>query len=247
MHFARLVLSILFLQTSVTCWAQETRPNSGPSVPKSANSPATDSATALRQMHDHMIKTEDKEFITKFTISNQGMGASRSGTAHYILRRPNLLRVTVVQGNQKLVVVSDGNILTIHEPSKRTYRQYKARNTIVETLQLAVGLEVLQARVLDFFLSVDYLASARDNARLEKLTSRKVGTKTCDGFNIKYSGDDWSVWLERSGPRFPCRLVSKRTDGSALTTQTNTFAWKTEPNITADTFRFVPPKGHKKD
>ena len=65
--------------------------------------------------------------------------------------------------------------------------------------------------------------------------------------NIKYHDDDWSVWLDRSNALLPCLLISKSTDGNALTTQTNTVAWKAKPNITANTFRFVAPKAHKKD
>jgi len=247
MHLARLLFSIILLQTSVSCWAQETKPKSDTVAAPTTATATADAVGVLRKMHGHLIAAKDLELTTNFRSVDTGLGTTRSGKVHYILRKPNLMRVTATLANEKLVVVSDGKILTIHEPNKRRYREFDAKDSIVGNLYLTAGLVGKQVRMIDFFWSVDYLASVGGHAKLKKLPSRKVGAKTCDGFNIKYHDDDWSVWLERSNVLLPCLLISKSTDGNALTTQTNTVAWKAKPNITANTFRFVAPKAHKKD
>lgn len=253
MHFTFLFFSIILVQTSVWCWAQETKSDSSSSVPSSVKKDVSDSKSALRRMHNHLIAAKDLEFTTKFSIVDKAMGRNQSGTVHYVLRKPNLLRVTATLGKKNLFLVSDGGTLIIHEANKGKYRRVPAADTIVGNLYLASGLLSIPVRMVDFFWSVDYLnflgsvddlADVSGVAKLTKLPAQTVGTKTCDGFNIQYSDDNWSVWLERSKIRLPCRLVSKRKDGSALTTQTNSFAWKANPTIKADAFLFVAPKGH---
>lgn len=243
MHFTRLILSVILLQTSVSCWAQETKSGS---TSERANTAASESEAALRQMHEHLIAANDLEFTTQFSIVNKTLGRNQSGTVHYILRKPNQLRVTAKLGNERIVVVSDGETLSIDESHKRKYRQVPADDTILGSLYRSAGLAGVQVRMIDFFWSVDYLADIGGAAWLKKLSPQTLGSKTCDGFNIQNSDDNWSVWLERSDNRLPCRLISKKKDGDALTTQTNTFNWKANPTITADTFKFVAPKGHTK-
>jgi len=198
-------------------------------------------------MHQNLMSKKDLELTSVFRTVDQGLGSTRRGNVHYILRKPNLLRVTASMGKDRIIVISDGKTLTIHNPNKRRYQTFDADGSIVGNLYKVSGLLGLSVRMIDFFWSVDFLATTSDRAELKKLSARKFGSKICDGFNVQYSDDDWSVWLERSDTLLPCYLISKRKDGSALMTQTNTITWKPKPAITDDTFKFVAPKGHKSE
>ncbi len=242
MVYLKLAFFLLLIPT--TSWAQETRLKTD-TFKSWSRSPVAAEAT-LRKMHEHLIGAKDIEFLTDFKISHQALGTTRSGTAHYILRKPNLLRATVTLGTAEAIIVSDGHVLTIHEPKKKTYQQSPARDSIVGNLYVAAGLASVQPRLIDFFWSIDYLAKLGGYAKLQALPPDKVGAKACEGIRVQRQEDDWSVWLENTDNRLPCRLVSKRTDGGSLVIQSNTLKWVENPVITDDTFRFVSPDGHKK-
>jgi hypothetical protein len=231
MSIARYVCFVILLQFSLPSWAQEVM-----STP--------DGAARLKRMHQYLMAQRDIELSSNIQVVNQALGATRNGTVTYILRKPNLLRVNARLGGNNIVAISDGKTLTVHEPSKRKYRSFDTDETNIGNLYKASGLLGREVRMIDFFWSVDYLATVGDRATLKKISARKFGSKTCDGYNIQYGEDDFSVWLERSDPFLPCHLVSKRKDGSGLTTQTNTMSWKTKPAIAKNTFEFSPPKGH---
>ena len=245
MHHMFLVSLLYLVLGTAGCWAQESLAEPvAPLEPRSEAAASTPEAS-LKQMHDYLISAEDLEVTSKFSSVNKALGISTNGTVHYILRKPNLLRVTANLRRGKTVVVSDGQVLTIHKPAAREYRQSPAPEDTLAGLYQAAGVLGVPTRMFDFFWSVDYLANTDAPIKLTRLKAEKIGGKTCDGFNVKYGDDDWSVWLERSAMRLPCRLISRRKDNSALITQTNSFVWKVEPEITAETFKFKPPRGDK--
>ena len=238
---------LLFIFNSYACVAQERlAETANPSKSKYEAAASTPEAT-LRRMHDYLISAKDIEVTSNFSSVDKALGTTASGSVHYILRKPNLLRVTANLKRGKVVVFSDGELLTLHKPAAREYRRSPAPENTLAGLYRAAGVLGVPTRMFDFFWSVDYLAEIDTSApaQLTKLKSQKIGGKTCDGFNIKYGDDDWTVWLERAEPPLPCRLISRRKDTSGLTIQTNNFAWKARPKIDARTFQFTPPKGHK--
>jgi outer membrane lipoprotein-sorting protein len=220
-------------------------------VPLSVCAQETDrtakAVATLRKMHAHFTRARSIEFDTTFQTVDKVLGRRQRGTVRYILRKPNLLRVTADLPKGKVVIVSDGRTLTIHEPKRRKYREAKANDSIVGNLYLAAGLLGEQVRMIDFFWSINYIATLGEQGSLKLLPARKFGAATCDGFNIKRDQDSWDIWLRQSGIPLPCYLVSKRTDGTALVTQSNTFDWKSKTTATDQTFRFTPPPGHTKE
>jgi hypothetical protein len=212
-----------------------------------AKQPQSSAEIALRTMNKELIAAKDLDLKTSFRITDPILGQSSNGNVHYILRQPNLMRVTAKTKNGQFVVVSDGKVLTLHEPDRRRYQQMPADDSIVGNLYLAAGLIGVEIRMVDFFWSVDYLATGGDYGRVSKLDQRSFRGKTCDGFKVERGEDAWSVWLDRSATRLPCHLISKRKDGSAFVTQTNTLTWKFAPETPESTFSFSAPKGHRKE
>jgi hypothetical protein len=212
-----------------------------------AKQPQSNAETALRTMHKELIAAKDVDLKSNFRKTDPILGQASSGNVHYILRRPNLMRVTATTKKGQFVVVSDGKVLTVHEPRRRRYQQMPAEDSIVGNLYLVAGLVGLEIRLVDFFWSVDYLATGNDYGRVGKLDQQSFRGKTCDGFKVVRGEGAWSVWLDRSATRLPCHLISKRKDGSAFVTQTNTLTWKFAPETPESTFSFSAPKGHRKE
>lgn len=232
MKFSSAALTIIVLLVTTSCWAQQqTQPSK--------------SERALQQMHEHIRALNELEFRSAFKVVDKALGQNRTGTVHYQIRQPNLLRVTAKFSNKAIVVVSDGTKLFIHEPNRRRYRELDAKDSILGSLYTAAGLLGAQVRMIDFFWSVDYLAVGGESGVIGDLDARTFDKRPCDGFRVRRGEDVWSVWVERTPNRIPCHIISQTTDGSALSTQTNTIEWNSEPKFTADTFRFTPPAGHK--
>lgn len=199
----------------------------------------------LRAMHANLVKAPELDFVTRFQGTNATVGQSYSGQAHFIVRQPNLLRVTATTSKGRFVIVSDGKVLTIHQPAKRQFRQMQARDSIVGNLYLVAGLIGVEIRMVDFFWTVDYLAARLGYGEVKAGTAKRFGDKTCDGYTLARDQDRWQVWIDRSPQRWPCHLVSKRVDGNAALTQTNAFTWQVAPAIAGGTFSFVAPEGHR--
>ena len=196
-------------------------------------------------MHANLVKASELDFVTRFQGTNSTLGQSYSGKAHFIVRQPNRLRVTATTSKGKFVIVSDGKVLTIHQPAKRQFRQMQARDSIVGNLYLVAGLIGVEIRMIDFFWTVDYLAARLGYGEVKPGSARKFGEKTCDGYTLARDQDRWQIWIDRSPQRWPCHLVSQRVDGNAALTQTNAFTWQVAPKISDRTFKFVAPKGHR--
>ncbi|MGI9424243.1 MAG: DUF2092 domain-containing protein [Hyphomicrobiaceae bacterium] len=234
MTSARSILTIIVLLTPLSCWAQQT------------NQPAQ-AELKLRQMHESIRQSHDLEFNTSFRAVDEVLGQTRTGTVHYQIRQPRQLRVTAKVSKSTIVVVSDGTILTIHEPNKRRYREFEAKESILGSLYTAAGLLGAQVRLIDFFWSVDFLSIGGDRANVERLEAKSFDGRTCDGVRVERGNDVWDVWIERTSARRPCHLISRTKDGSALMTQTNTIRWTANPAFNAETFRFTAPAGHNKE
>lgn len=198
----------------------------------------------LRAMHANLIDAGELDFVTRFEGTNATLGKSYRGQARFMVRKPNLLRVTATTSRGSFVIVSNGKVLTIHQPKKRRYRQMPARDSIVGNLYLVAGLIGFEIRMIDFFWTVDYLAARLDYGEVKAGKSRKFGEKDCDGYALARDQDRWEVWIDRSPQRWPCHLVSRRVDGNSALTQTNAFTWQLSPALSPGSFEFEAPKGH---
>ena len=109
-------------------------------------------------------------------------------------------------------------------------------------MYLVAGLLNIQARFIDFLSTVDY---GRD-VRIALGRTEFIGNKQCRRISVARFEDDWEVWLEQVEIPLPCKLLSRRTDGSAHTIQTNVFRWKASPIFPPELFAFSAPKGCRK-
>ena len=206
--------------------------------------PSEAEATLMR-MRDYIRDNPTLQFQTTFHSTGELRGAGSKGTARFYIRRPNSFRIEMTSNKRSTTSVSDGKTLTIFRPGQHKYAQLPAKDSILGTMYLAAGLMVIQARMIDFFWTVDFSASRGTSVTIAATGPQTIGTRKCDGFTVERFEDKWEVWLETSGIPLPCKLVSRRLDGSGHTSQTNTFVWEVDQIPPPETFDFSPPKGSK--
>lgn len=204
-----------------------------------------DVVDALKRMHAYVKTSPDVDFSVAFTTTDRILGMSNRGTAQFSTRQPNMLRVKLTARGKVLLIVSDGKTLTIYNPDKKKFSSSPARDSIVGSLYTAAGLTGIPGRILDFFWTVDYLQTFGAANTPKKIEDLKVGDRTCQGIRVIRSDDRFDVWLEKSDPPLPCKLVTRRADGSSDQVETFVFTWNKTPAFGSDTFSFSPPAGAK--
>jgi hypothetical protein len=212
----------------------------------------SDAATAeavatLNRMHDYLRNRTDLEFRTTFRRTAETLGLSKVGSAHFRIRRPNLFRVEAVEGNTSAIYVSDGKTLTIFRSKGQKYTQVMARDTIIGTMYAAIGVLAEQARIVDFFWTVDYLTIAGEYVRIaDKGVTETIAGRQCRRISVDRMHDSWDVWVAQADPPLPCKLVSRRRDDPSVPVHSNEFTWTTNPIFTTETFSLPAPPGSQK-
>jgi hypothetical protein len=191
-------------------------------------------------MRDFLAGNPAIEFETSFVGSGDLPGIGQTGSARFIIGNPDKFRVDLSSSKGDFIFVSDGTTLTIYRPDAGKFARIGARDSIVGTMYLAIGLLGAQARLIDFLWTVQ----DADHVSVKGQDTIATGT-TCDQTKVRRFEDDWDVWLERSDVPLPCKIVSRRTDAHDRLVQTNVFHWKRDPTITPDTFSFLPPQGSR--
>lgn len=196
----------------------------------------------LMAMQAYMRGTDDLSFRVAITSSH----APRQATAAFSIRRPNQFRVAVSLPKGRYNLVSDGALLSIERPAARSYAQYKASSTLLGTMYTAVGLANLTGRMLDFFWTADDAKSSPREIEISALPAIKLDGKTCNGVSVRRLEELHQVWISADAVPSPCKLVTRRTDGSALSVQTYVFRWEDKASLDDKTFRFEPAAGSRK-
>ncbi len=199
----------------------------------------------LKRMQDYLRRSSDLSFTTTVTSSSALGNVRRRATAVFLTRQPNQFRVELKQHNGKTIFVSDGKTLTIYSPSKRRYAQYPAGRSLLATMYSAVGLMNLAGRMLDFFWAVDRKSIGDTEISATQIPSIRQGGRDCQGISVQRFEEQFDVWLPAQGTPLPCKLITRRSDGSSMTTHTHVFTWTKTPSFDDGAFSFVPPQGSR--
>jgi outer membrane lipoprotein-sorting protein len=198
----------------------------------------------LKSMHKY-LKANDLKFKTKFVRRDAVLGESDHGSTDFAIRQPNLFRISVTNGGKTDLFVSDGVSLWIYRNRRQQFVQFDAKDTALGTMYSAAGLMFMPSRILDAFWTVDYLEGVNEDVRVKTISAATVSGRRCRGIRVTRFEDVFDFWIDEVAPHKPCKLVSRRSDGSSQSVTTHTFDWTAAASLEANTFRFVPPKGAK--
>lgn len=205
-------------------------------IPTASDRVSTEAAAKLKLFHDYIRDNAVLNFKVRLTVRSSLNGEITRGTASFLTRAPNFFRVEVAVRGRRYDVRSDGQLITISRPANDIYAQQPTSSTLLRSMYTVAGLTNISGRMLDFF----WASAATRDVRIFSIPSAQVGGRACDGIRIVRFEETFDVWLERSGKPLPCRLESRRIDGSAMSVNSYTFEWLQPPAITSDTFRFMP-------
>ena len=235
-------LIIALMLSSTICAAQVAPPLAGATSLDAEDAPRA----AFIELSKYM-RSNPLDFNTSFVSQNTVLGTSR-GSAHFVIERPNMLRVEISAPEFSYTLISDGHVFTIYDQTKRKYAQVTAPGSPLGALNLFTGLSASEAQVLRFLGVINDVASGGPGIQVSTDGSGLVGKRQCDHFSITYPigvlPDKWEVWLERSGVALPCKSVVTSADKTLV--QTNEYNWNLNSTLSPETFVFSPPNGSQK-
>jgi hypothetical protein len=208
-----------------------------------AASASSEPGAIFRRLDDY-LKSSPLDFETSFDARSQGDELYR-GTAHFLIRRPNQLRIETSSGGRSYVVVSDGKVLTIYNPHLRKFAQMPAPESPAAAVGLLAGEMGVESQVLNFLGAADDVVAGADGMKVAAAGSSAIAGQQCDGFTVvdRMGDNKWEAWLEKNDVPLLCKLIYHSVSGPA---QTNEFSWKPTPVFSSDTFVFSPPEGSTK-
>ena len=219
----------------------------GPVAGQAKQSPGTEQAQSdLLAMHRWKKNENALDLKTSFSISNSVLDLNSRGTVRFRIQRPNSFHVEVVSGGKRELFVTDGKLLTIYRPQKKVYAQLFAEDSILGTMFKAIGGLTLQAKLIEFFWTVDYLSIGAEDVKVTAGGSTQIRGKTCRKYQVVRALEAWDVWIAQGDTPYPCRLISRTKDQSASTVQSNEVTWTLKPSFNSAVFAFKPPANARK-
>ena len=231
-------LAAWMLASTCVAQAQTESPKLAPS--DLAANASSEPGVMLKRLHDY-VKSSPLDFETSFDARMQGDELFR-GSVHFLISRPDLLRIETNSGRNSYVVISDEKVMTIYDPRQRKFAQMTAPHSPAAAFSLLTGEMGVESQVLNFLGVLDDVVAGADGIHVAAAGEGTIGGRQCDRVTIVGpSSDKWEAWLEKSDVPLLCKLVNY-----GDTVQTNVFKWKSSPVFSPETFVFSPPQGSTK-
>jgi hypothetical protein len=193
-------------------------------------------ATAMRALDSFELRSD----MTTEEVLDNGQKLQSSSVMTTQARRPNRLYIDLNSERRSRRFYYDGKQLTIYGPVTGYYATVDAPSTTREMLRQVADRHGLETPLAD-------LLEWGDSAvRLDRITSAmyagadRIGPLTCDHYAFRQPGTDWQLWIRKTEPALPCKVVIVNTDDPAQPQTSAVFSWV--PRQFADVqFSFAPP------
>jgi len=209
-----------------------------------------DADRILHKMCDFMGSLKSFSFVGKSTtdvVTDEGQKISFGATSDVEVQRPNHLRSDRVGSATNTSLYYDGNTITLLGRKMNLYATADAPHDLDGAIDFARDRLGLEAPAADLLYKDPYAALTED-----VIAGKVVGREFLDGVPVQHLAFrghevDFQIWIEDGARPVPRRYVitSKNVTG-VPDFEVELGAWRFEPTITADTFRFKAPPGAQK-
>ena len=162
------------------------------------------------------------------------------------LTRPDKLRVSRTGGYADVQLIYDGKTVSIYGNNAKAYAQADLAGTIDQLVDL------IQAKSGAAMPGTDLLLSnAYDELMSNVILASHVGQGVIDGVECEHLAfrgvdTDWQIWIESGTRPVPRKyVITSKTVAGAPQYTLRIKDWKTDVQISADSFTFTPPQGTK--
>ena len=218
------------------------------SVPR-AHAQTDDAARILKAMAEFIASqtnisiTFDAD-IEVITPDLQKIQFTNSGTA--LLSRPDKLRASRTGGYSAVEIVYDGKTLSALSKDDNVFTQLQATGTVDQLIAklrsdfsvTAPGADLLLANVFDDLMD-------------DVVDAKHIGVGVVDGVDCAHLAFrtpevDWQIWVELGARPVPHKyVITSKTIAAAPQYTLRIKEWRTDMQISTESFTFTPPQGGK--
>ena len=205
--------------------------------------PDAEAVAALKRMSTYLSGLSSFELFSQSTVDvviSTGQRLQLDGEVHYKAKKPGIW-IDLISDIKSRRYVYDGKDFTVYAPKLGYYATMPAPPTNQEFLKSIYDKFGISLPLEDLFRWSD-----GDQSDIQALTAGfSVGTATIDGVETDHwafrQGDyDWEVWIQKSGPPLPKKLVIVDRSDPAMPGYTARLTWTVNPTLADSDFSFTP-------
>ena len=183
--------------------------------------------------------------ITRDEVLAFGYKLQHSESARMWVELPNRMRMEVAGDIKNRTFVYDGSQLTTFAPDLNVYASTEAPKTLGDLVRV-----LLDAGVEMPLIDMLYAGNA-GNLTEDVRVGVVVGDSEVDGvptdhLAFRQPEIDWQLWVEKGATALPRKLVITTRYEVGDPQYQAVLRWNLKPNISAGSFKFVPPSGATK-
>ena len=201
---------------------------------------------ALKSMGEFLNQQKAIDLTNVFSVDfvlDSGQTIEIGGTAHYLARRPDRLKLDLSTdlGNRSLTY--DGKSLYVYSPDDNVYGQLDEVGATLKDMMDSVSYYA----DIDIPLA-DLFSWANDGAPVDQIKSAfRVGRSVIDGnvtdhYAYRTDDKDIELWLSEAEPGQPIKLVIADSQAEKTPRFEADLTWLTT-EVTDANFQFTPPEG----
>jgi len=216
-------------------------------APSGAYADEADAKKLLKGMSDYIasqtaIAFEFDATLGVVTNDNQKLGLASSGAI--TLNRPGKIRATRAGGHADIVMLFDGETLTLSGNGANIYSQIKMTGSIDNMINVLRDDYDRPLPAADLIMSNTYEQLMDGVTDVKDLGSGVINGVECDYLAFRKEKVDWQIWIAHGDNPYPCRYVVTSKDiphSPQYSIQIRN--WTTGMAVASDYFDFKNPTG----
>lgn len=210
-----------------------------------------DADRLLRAMSTYLANL--KSFTVDYDVDQEivdqgGQKLQFSASGSVTAERPGKIQVTRQGIFADAELTSDGKTISLHGKDANVYAQLESPGATIddaiEELRMATGLDAAGA---DLLMADPYSVLTTDAEKGVHLGTGFIDGVECEHLAFRNPRVDWQIWIQTGDKPLPLKYVITTKWVMGAPQYAIRFRhWNENPQITGDTFKFVPPAGASK-
>lgn len=189
-----------------------------------------------------------KEFAVHADISDEivqdnGQKLQFGGTADYIVRTPDLIRLDLNYVTRHRIYTYDGKALIQYSPQLGYYTTMAVSGTIGDMIMKIKEKYDLEMPLADLFLWGTDRADTGNIIEAAFIGLEQVDGHESEHFAFRQDGVDWQIWIKPGDQALPEKLVITSTVEPSQPSYVANLQWDLAVKTKDADFSFTPPAG----
>ncbi|HEV8214746.1 MAG TPA: DUF2092 domain-containing protein [Gemmatimonadaceae bacterium] len=238
-HYLLRAALTAIVASAATAGAQA--PDTGRKIDPDAMAALSKMGTYLRSLSAIQVKAN----ITTEDVTDDGQKIQSLSSVDMIAKRPDRMRVEVVNASKPRTFYYDGKNFTLWAPRTKYYATVAAPATINELIDKLEDKYNIQFPLVDLFRWGVDKSDSTDITSATYVGPSAVNGITANQYAFRQPGADWQVWIQTGEYPLPLRAVITTTTDDARPQHETTYTWNLAPSFSEQAFAFSAPPDAK--